>query len=326
MRVTLATLAGAQADLADGPWIGILGLPSAIECDSMLGAAKGPGASCFSGLYDDWVRASGARAVGIPHNAFDANTTELNELLASLDGVLFTGGGLELAPDGSAAPYYRTGDHIFHYSIQQKKAGVQFPVHGHCMGFQFLAILAAQGNTSVLESQAFDSESLSLPLEWTKEASETKWYKSLPADVLETFTNENSTTNLHHDGVTPDTFYTNPLLPNFFTVISTNHDRAGKAFLSTMEAKDYPIFGAQWHAERNLFEWKASQDVDHSPAAVRANAWAGLSFVADASTRPVRPRNEALLRKHTTYSMTRSQEGDVLEGYQYIHFGADVLV
>ena len=39
----------------------------------------------------------------------------------------------------------------------------------------------------------------------------------------------------------------NARLTAFYNVLSVNKDRNGKEFVSTIEAKKYPIYGSQWH-------------------------------------------------------------------------------
>jgi len=77
------------------------------------------------------------------------------------------------------------------------------------------------------------------------------------------------TINLHHDGVDPATYSQNANLSSFFNLLSTNVDRKGKPFGSTIEAKHYPFYGIQWHAERNQFEWDTQELVSHIPIAIR---------------------------------------------------------
>ncbi|CAE8639693.1 unnamed protein product, partial [Polarella glacialis] len=89
-----------------------------------------------------------ARAVGIPYNALEANREVLEKLLESLDGVLFSGGGVNLSDTGSA--YFRTGSFIFDWVKRTNDAGRYFPLRGHCMGFQFLSILGAVIDPAVL--------------------------------------------------------------------------------------------------------------------------------------------------------------------------------
>lgn len=63
------------------------------------------------------------------------------------------------------------------------------------------------------------------------------------------------------DGVDPNTFETNERLSSFFDVLSTNVDRNGRPFVSTIEGKSAPVYGAQWHPERPQFEWR--DDASH---------------------------------------------------------------
>lgn len=322
---TLAFLVALIASCISGnedtsPWIGILGLPAAVECDSLAETVyeqSSPSrASCFTNVYDKWVQAAGARAVGIPHDALDANQTALNLLLRSLNGIVFTGGGLDLADTKS--PYYQTGKYIFDWVKQTNDQGIYYPLTGHCMGFQYLAILASEDNSSVLLKNAFDSEDLSLPLTWTPTANASRWVRRMPSPVKKTFSEELSTTNLHHDGVTLSSFFGSPQLSSFFDIISTNKDRKGKEFISTMEAKKYPILAVQWHPERNQFEWAIERGINHSMEVVVANAWTAFDFVRQARRNQPKDRNWALLRRFSTYTMKVVADGDPLRGLAFL--------
>ena len=54
---------------------------------------------------------------------------------------------------------------------------------------------------------------------------------------------ENVTMNNHQSGVSPTTFTTNSALASFYRVLSTNVDRKGKPFVSSIEGIKYPVFG-----------------------------------------------------------------------------------
>jgi hypothetical protein len=56
---------------------------------------------------------------------------------------------------------------------------------------------------------------------------------------------------LHHDGIYPSTYVTNPLLAKNIDLLSTNLDRKGTPFGSSLEHKTAPIYGVQFHPERN---------------------------------------------------------------------------
>lgn len=71
----------------------------------------------------------------------------------------------------------------------------------------------------------------------------------------------------------PSNYKTFPKLKEFFNVLALNDDRkgaceecsiapsllmAGKTFISLVEAKEWPMYGIQFHAERNQFQFKPS--------------------------------------------------------------------
>ena len=62
----------------------------------------------------------------------------------------------------------------------------------------------------------------------------------------------------------PTAFAPGSTLAAAFTVLSTNVDTQGKAFVSTIEhATGAPIWGVQWHPERPQFEWKDAKSAVH---------------------------------------------------------------
>lgn len=60
----------------------------------MASEGFGNGMSCFAAFYVKWLEASGMRVAVIP---YDAPAVLLDQFLASVNGILFTGGGLSLA-------------------------------------------------------------------------------------------------------------------------------------------------------------------------------------------------------------------------------------
>jgi gamma-glutamyl hydrolase len=90
---------------------------------------------------------------------------------------------------------------------------------------------------------------------------------------------DNLTENSHHDGIAPASFRRNKRLAAFYDVLSTNADSTGAPFVSTMEAKHYPIAGTQWHPEKNNFEWGTKLGPKAIPHG--ADATAVSQYVAD---------------------------------------------
>jgi len=101
-------------------------------------------------------------------------------------------------------------------------------------------------------------------------------------------------------GVSVSDFAANLNLSSFFDVLSTNYDRNNKEFVSLIEGKKYPIYGihccfvrcrsvvlfallvfaypigSQFHPEKPLFEWYASEAIPHSGVAIKS-----MQFLAD---------------------------------------------
>ncbi|OXB72425.1 UNVERIFIED_CONTAM: hypothetical protein H355_015660 [Colinus virginianus] len=75
-----------------------------------------------------------------------------------------------------------------------------------------------------------------------------------------------------------ENFTKNEKLYNFYNILTTNTDDEVE-FISTMEAYKYPIYGVQWHPEKNPFEWKNSSGIPHSSTAVRAAYYIADFFV-----------------------------------------------
>ena len=122
--------------------------------------------------------------------------------------------------------------------------------------------------------EMFDSDPIMLPLDNLTNVEESRMLTGIHEmnpNVIDWITSENITVNLHHDGVDPQSFQKNKNLGDFFRVISTNKDRNDRPFASTMEGKNVPVYGVQWHPERPQFEFRddpAHRTIPHNIHAV----------------------------------------------------------
>jgi gamma-glutamyl hydrolase len=302
------------------PVIGILTVPldsiqepciTINQLDSMRDLPTSPSeASCFTAFYNKWLEASGARVVVIPYNA---NTSTIDSILSSVNGVLFTGGGLNLWFNTT---YVQTANYIFNQVQKFNDQGIFYPLHGTCMGMQLLSILSAH-NESVLSTNAFDSENMSLPLDFTPNGVQnSRIFSVAPTNILQTYQTQNCTENLHHDGVSPAIFADNKNLTEFWYLISTNADRKGALFVSTLAAKNYPITATQWHVERPQFEHKPGLGLDHWIDAIAAMQYYGNFFVNDARRNNLTFADTTLFNALSTYGMNLLNEETLSWGYQ----------
>eukprot|EP01092_Planopodium_desertum_P000115 TRINITY_DN101793_c0_g1_i1.p1 TRINITY_DN101793_c0_g1~~TRINITY_DN101793_c0_g1_i1.p1 ORF type:complete len:188 (-),score=10.64 TRINITY_DN101793_c0_g1_i1:37-600(-) len=133
------------------------------------------------------------------------------------------------------------------------------------MGFELEAVVTSN-DPDILSP--FDSDDLTLALDFQSGLNSSRWFQNIPSNILNILKTQNVTMNNHVYGVAIDTYKTNARLNSFYRLISTNLDRAGKEFVSTWESYKYPIYGMQWHPEKNQFEWDPLEVIDHSADAI----------------------------------------------------------
>jgi len=222
--------------------------------------------SYIAASYVKFIESAGARVVPVH---YDSSAAELKTIFRSINGILFPGGGVSLA---NTTQIRRSGQILYDLAIAANDRGDPFPIWGTCMGFQFLSLLTAQ-NDSILCSKCYDSEGTPLPLSFLEPAaSRSNLYGGLPQDLKHALASQKLTENSHHDGILPSTFKSDARLAAFYTVLSTNVDTSGHPFVSSFEAKHYPIAGTQWHPEKNNFEWSLGMGPGAIPHGATATA------------------------------------------------------
>ncbi|KAI8110154.1 hypothetical protein M9435_001833 [Picochlorum sp. BPE23] len=255
------------------PLIGIL---------SQGGSPAPEGSSYIASSYVKFVESAGARAVPILH---DMSHAEMKRRFKAVNGILIPGGGQDLSP---GHPFYDAVKYLLDLTIEENDKGVLFPMHGTCLGFEAIAI-AATGNTSILGR--FDAEDYAQPLYPTEHADDSRFFKALPPRVVANLYAKPYAMQNHMNGIAFSAFAENPRLDDFFQVLTLSIDRQKKVYVSTMEAKDYPISATQWHPEKNAFEWTRDEDIPHHPDAIEVTQEVANSFVDLARMNSHAPRS-----------------------------------
>jgi gamma-glutamyl hydrolase len=276
---------------------------------SQGGSPAPKGSSYIAASYIKFVESAGARAVPILH---DMTKEELERIFYSVNGILIPGGGQDLSPGHS---YYDTVKVLFDLTVKENDKGILFPMHGTCLGFEALAV-AASGNTSVLAT--FDAEDYAQPLYPTEHAEKSRFFTSLPPRVVKNLYEKPYAMQNHMNGVSFSAFAENPALDKFFEVLTLSIDREKNVYVSTMEAKEYPISATQWHPEKNAFEWTVDEDIPHHPEAIEVTQEVANSFVDLARQNSHAPKSskeeEELLiynwSQNIVYSGKHTEEGE----------------
>ncbi len=221
-----------RARTTSSPIIGIVGEPSS-DCESKKrkrNAVLAPDQSCFSGYYADWLYQAGARVVPLPWNSSAADVAFYG---SRLNGILFTGGGLVLSFEN---PYVQSAKLWFDFAVASAATDDPLVMYGTCQGFQLLNVLAAN-TKDVMCLECFDSEDISLPLSFTP-AANFSFYRQLSDASQTAFQTKPISMNFHHDGIEPSMYNAAstkfPRLPAFFRMLSTNKDRKGRSFVSSV--------------------------------------------------------------------------------------------
>jgi len=278
----------------DWPIIGVFTQPSSSTEGNCNGKCLYLAAS-----YVKYLEAAGARVVPVNYYATNA---EIDNLVGSLNGFFFPGGGSSFP---SSAQY------LFDKVVAANKNGNFLPLWGTCMGFQWL-LIAASKNSNILDPKngQMDSYNLSIPLDFVSGsiATQSKLFGSAPSDIVDILATQNVTMNNHHYGIFTEHFQSTTSLSSFFRLISTNKDRQGVEFVSTIESFDYPIFGSQWHPEKNGFEWGKTngipnEAINHSPPSI-----AIAQYTADFFVQQARQNTQA-------YSNAAAEDAALIENY-----------
>merc|ERR1712137_1478091 len=178
--------------------------------------------------------------------------------------------------------FLESGRNLLKLARAAKDESDPFPILGICLGMQLLSVLVS--DDTVLCINCFKTEGTPLALNFTQAPNSSELFKTMPEHLIDALQTENLTANFHHDGVKADMFHENKKLSKFFSLVSTSRLGNGDAFVSTMEAKNYPIFATQWHPEKANFEWRKMpvfgyDVINHSSEAVSVSQHVANVFV-----------------------------------------------
>lgn len=112
----------------------------------------------------------------------------------------------------------------------------------------------------------------------------------------------------------------NEKLNSTFNILSRNKDRAGRLFVSTIEGQILPVYGVQWHPEKNSFEWTTSEGINHSAHAVEVT-----QYMANFLIQQARMNNHSFIDKETEskyliYNYEPVYTGQISQSFDQCYF------
>ncbi|KAH7280475.1 hypothetical protein KP509_37G069300 [Ceratopteris richardii] len=296
------------------PLVGILSQPGDGDGGNIIKRMgwNSSNVSYIAASYVKFVEMGGARAVPLIYN--EPIDTLLMKF-AAINGILFPGGSASLK-DG---PFYRTAEKLFKMALEENDNGDYFPVFGTCLGFELLCIIVSQDH-NVLErfSARAQPSTLLFKNDWSKQRNMFKWFPSRLIDKIgmEALAMEN-----HQYGISPEKFKANKLLSSFFRVLTTSLDKNNKVYVSTVEGRDYPVTGVQWHPEKNAFEWGVST-IPHSAEAIQVCQSVANFLVSEARksnhTRSLEVEKNFLIYNHSPHYTGKDGNKNFEQSYVFV--------
>ncbi|XP_057315894.1 gamma-glutamyl hydrolase B-like isoform X2 [Hydractinia symbiolongicarpus] len=260
---------------------------------------EGQSNSYIAASYVKYLESAGARAVLIPTSLTDEQVTEL---FSYVNGVLFPGGGVQWF----TSQYYKHAKIFYDHAIQANKGGDYFPIWGTCLGFETLHVLTTNSGAVL---SPFAADDISIPLNFTENAASSRLFKDVPPNIYKAMETEKVTYNHHSYGISPNAYNKYPALSRFFKILSTNYDLVGKEFVSMVEARDYPIYGGQWHPEKNNFEFSDEIHAPHTTSAVLVSQAMANFFVSEARKSKHKFPTEEIASKYLSYNYNTTYTG-----------------
>lgn len=223
------------------------------------------GDSYISSNHVDWLTEYGIEIIPIP---FDIAPKYYKYYFNRVNGLYFPSGTIYAS---HSETFLKCASAFFKMSIEANKKGIYTPIWGACMGMQTLMVIAAKNKKVLTEFDSFNTYMTKLEL--TKEGLESRLMKLwLGSKELAILIKQKKVLHNHMLGVSLENFEKYGL-NKFYRMISWNKDRKNQEFVSTIEAKEYPFYGVQWHPENipmmyrfmEFFKSELSKNTNHLP-------------------------------------------------------------
>ncbi|XP_026815982.1 gamma-glutamyl hydrolase B-like [Rhopalosiphum maidis] len=265
--------------------------------------------SYIAASYVKAIEASGGRVVPV----FTNRTTEYYiEVVRKVNGILVPGGGCAFNISFGIS---QSTNEIFHIAKHINNINDHFPILGICLGFELLLMASINGKFPFSKCNA---QNLNLPLTLVPEMEEKSvLFSNMPKDIRNILLTKPVTAN-HHIKCMKKTNFTSMNLDKFWNSITINNDSNNSTFISTVEAKNYPFVGLQFHPEKNAYEWKKNDP--HSWSAIYSARYFYDWFVNECRKNNHRYIKNSTLENELIYNYPTTYVGKLNSVFEEVYF------
>ncbi|CAM9731283.1 unnamed protein product [Chrysoparadoxa australica] len=298
--------AAAEESLNDWPVIAVVAQDLRFYQESSIFGEDVPEGQYIAASYVEWIESAGGQVLPVP---YDISHEYVDEILASCNGLLLPGGMGDISEGW---------DYGLKEIMRMNKSGKFFPLWGTCLGFEWMVQAYSDADADAILEGDLDSMNYTLALDFEvvpegyaseeegqaehkedaenaengdasgSRASRMFGPDALPLELFKKLGKQRLAFNAHEKGVDTAAWWADEALCSAFRVLSVNKDRQGRPFVSSIEGRSgMPLYGVQWHPEKNMAEWGVKDDkpysvIDHSPEGIAVSWHLAMFFVSEA--------------------------------------------
>ncbi len=265
--------------------------------------------------YVRWLESAGARVVVI-HTWYD--TTKIEDIVSKSNGVLFQGGDRNL---NTTHKWEKDAQDILGTVLEMNLIEKKYtPLWATCLGFELLHLIISN-STDIISS--FDGHNMMSSILQTSEFKNSKMFESFSPELIEYINNNTVVNENHMKGVAAEV-YTEGLdnkINQFFKMTSTGKDKMGKSFVNSVEAREYPVYGVQFHTEKSPYNKNPDDAIPRNIEALDVSQKLALFFVNEARMNDNKMSEEDMMKYN--FINTFEKDGKTFEDGYYVYKKSD---